>query len=335
MSRFAVYLHPETCRLSRPLEQVSFVGHSYPHYSAVRLSLERVLTGYRTLPVRLAAYEDYFRVHSKEYLGKLSALAAGDQLDAPPRLGAECAGYEYCLPGYLAGLGGMMEAIDRMKVGDVATAYCFSLGGHHAYSDWGHGYCLLNPQAAAARYAQEQGFSRILIVDWDIHHGDGTQSIFADDSTVYCVSVHSALDLYMGALRVLRAGTTIAGRDAGHRNIPLLDERFDEDVWSRAEMPGSFFRASESLSSIASALESAPWSPDLIMIFSGYDSHQEDCGKGITNWTNADYRRMTEQVLLLARHAGSPVLSVHGGGYNMPITISAAVSHVKTLAGEA
>jgi len=69
------------------------------------------------------------------------------------RLRALSAGYQY-------GLGGMLAAIDRMKAGVLDRAYCFFSGGHHAHADWGHGYCLLNPQAAAVRYAQERGFAK-------------------------------------------------------------------------------------------------------------------------------------------------------------------------------
>jgi acetoin utilization deacetylase AcuC-like enzyme len=124
-------------------------------------------------------------VHTPTYLDKLKRMAAGEEIAAAPRLSVECTGFEYCLPGYLYGLGGMLEAIDQMRSGALERAYCFSLGGHHAYADWGHGYCLLNPQAAAVRYAQKKGFEHVLVVDWDIHHGDRTQSIFAHDASVY------------------------------------------------------------------------------------------------------------------------------------------------------
>ena len=106
----------------------------------------------------------------------------------------------------------MYEAVRRMKASTLERAYCFSIGGHHAHPDWGHGYCILNPLAVTARYAQEQGFEKVLIIDWDHHHGDGTQAIFANDKTVYCISIHSAIDLYMSFQKVLRQGTTTAAQ---------------------------------------------------------------------------------------------------------------------------
>jgi len=139
------------------------------------------------LPRRKADYSEYSKVHTAEYLEKLSQMAAGKNLDEYPNLSLECSGLEYCLPGYQYGLGSMMTAVDEMKMGKLERAYCFCLGGHHAHPNWGHGYCLLNPLAAAARYAQQNGFHKVLIVDWDIHHGDGTQEIFENDSSIYCL----------------------------------------------------------------------------------------------------------------------------------------------------
>ena len=82
------------------------------------------------------------------------------------------------------------------------------------------------------------------------------------------------------------------------------------------------------------ALENLPWAPDLICLFSGYDSHRDDCGAGITNWINDDFIWLTRRVLELARRSNCPVLSAHGGGYQLPVTVSAAVEHVQTLAGD-
>ena len=347
MPRFATYLYPHTCYTSKPIDQIEFVGHSLPHFSRVRQELAEALSDHPTLPVRKGEYTEYLRVHTDDYLKRLKLMASDEPVDELPKLSIECTGFEYCLPGYLYGLGGMLEAIDRMRVGELQRAYCFSLGGHHAYADWGHGYCLLNPQAAATRYAKAQGFEMVLIVDWDIHHGDGTQSIFAHNVSVYCISIHSGMDLYMGVMRVLKEGTTTKGEEVGHCNIPLLNQVFDDDFFERTAMSGKFYRVHQSLEVFQTALEQVPWMPDLIMtcwlssvdatnikmIFSGYDSHRDDCGKGITDWTNENYEVLTQYVLDLANEAGCPVLSVHGGGYKLPVTIPAAVSHVKVLAG--
>ncbi|HEY3232537.1 MAG TPA: hypothetical protein VGJ87_25120 [Roseiflexaceae bacterium] len=143
---------------TKPPDTISFVGFSWPHIAS--------------------------------YLQQHQRMAADHPPDVLPQLSAECTGLEYCLPGYQAGLGGMLEAIDQMRAGALDRAYCFCLGRHHAYPDCGHGYCPPNQQAAAIRYAPAHGLPRVVIVDRDIHHGDGTQAIFANEPTVYCISIH-------------------------------------------------------------------------------------------------------------------------------------------------
>jgi acetoin utilization deacetylase AcuC-like enzyme len=332
MPKFATYLHPETRLTSKPIEQIRFIGHSLPHFARVREELARQLVDYPQVPLRQADFAEFRRVHNHAYLTALQRMAVDEPVGERPRLSAECTGYEYCLPGYQYGLGGMLAAIDRMKSGVLDRAYCFSLAGHHAYADWGHGYCLLNPQAAAVRYAQEQGFAKVLIVDWDIHHGDGTQSIFANDASVYCLSIHSLADLYMATQRVMKDGTTTAAEAVGHGNIPLLSEIYTDEMAGELGLSGKWYRAAESLAAFQAALDNVPWTPDLVCLFSGYDSHRDDCGAGVTNWTNDDFRWLTQRVLDQAKRSNCPVLSVHGGGYQLPVTVAAAVEHVHVLA---
>ncbi len=329
---FATYLHVETTLTSRPSDEIEFRGYSYPYFSQIRAELEKQLRHYPKLSLRKAEYSDYLKVHDKKYIQKLIAMASGEKVEEPPKLSIECKGLEFSLPGHLFGLGGMLQAIDEMKSGNLDRAYCFSPGGHHAYTDWGHGYCILNPLAATARYAQEQGFSKVLIVDWDIHHGDGTQSIFANDPTVHCISIHSAADLYMALVAGLRYGTTITGESLGHQNIPILGKMYDDNFIAQMNLDGDFYRAEQSLDVFRQSLNKVPWKPDLILILSGYDAHKEDQGRNIMDWTNEDFVSLTKLVLDFARKVGCPVLSQHGGGYTLPVAISAACSHVETLA---
>lgn len=332
--KFATYLHPECGLTSKPTDQVDWCGHSYPHYEQVRKLLAEVLHEYPSLPLRRVGLQEYASVHSPAYLRQLTDAAEGHSDGAQPKLNSECRGLIFCLPGYEYALGGMYEAIERMRCGSLNRAYCFALGGHHAHVDWGHGYCILNPQAAAARYAQKLGFKRILFVDWDIHHGDGTQAIFANDPTVYCVSIHSGIDLYMMKASRAYEGSTEAAAAVGHWNIPLVHGLFkDEFVTSSNMLPGKFYRATDSLPEFQKALENLSWKPDLICLCSGYDSHRDDCGADVTNWTNDDFSKLTQMVNDAAQSANCPVLSVHAGGYKIPVTIPAAVAHVRTLAG--
>ncbi|MFP4296270.1 MAG: histone deacetylase family protein [Spirulinaceae cyanobacterium] len=333
---FATYLHPQIFSTIKPLPEIKFSGYSLPHYNQVRQALVEALPNYPQLPLYKAHSRDYFRVHSRIYLQKLAAQALGKTLDNQakklPQCSRECQGLEYSLPGYLYGLGGMITAINAMRQGELERAYCFSMVGHHAHQTWGHGYCLLNPLAAAVRYAQTQGFHKVLIIDWDIHHGDGTQSIFSGDRSVYCVSIHNAVDIYMAKASSLQVGTTTVAEVVGHCNIPIIPDNFPVEVLAEEGITGDFYYGKESLTRFNQALENLPWQPNLITIFSGYDSHREDCGEATTNWTNNDFCQLTEMIVELARKYNCPILSTHGGGYNLPITVSAAIAHINTLA---
>ncbi|MFK7801810.1 MAG: histone deacetylase family protein [Anaerolineae bacterium] len=328
---FKIYLHPETCATSKPASEIDFVGKSYPHYAEIRRRLaDQIENNYQHLPLRIAKLEEFLSVHTQSYLSKLQSLSNGNKVE-DLRLGMECTGLEYCFPGYQAGLGGMQQAIDEMAEGGLDAAYLFSLGGHHSYSDWGHGYCLLNPQAVAVRYAQKKGFKKVLIIDWDIHHGDGTQSIFENDPDVHCLSIHSGLDLYMSLMRVIRQGSSKVGKEMGHTNIPLIHQAYSDQDVKELKYQGVVYRAEQSLEAFRNTLNHLDFEPDLITIFCGYDAHKDDCGEEITNWDENIFETMTQTVMNYAITKKCPILSIHGGGYNIDSTISSAVRHVTTL----
>ncbi len=335
MIAFSTYLYLHTFYTSKPLEEITFGGYSFPYYNRVRSRLEKELNHYPSLPLRKGELTRFLAVHTESYLKSLCLTALDKPLPPeckPLRESAECQGLEFCLPGYQYGLGGMMEAIDQMRKGKIERAYCFSMVGHHAHADWGHGYCLLNPQAAAVRYAQSQGFTRVLIIDWDIHHGDGTQSIFSHDPNTYCISIHSAVDLYMAKASDLTEGTTTVARRVGHCNIPIIPKDFPTESLYKLGLTGEYYTGNDSLTIFAESLRQLPWSPDLITIFSGYDSHRGDCGEKTTGWTNEDFCELTRLAIDLATGNGCPILSVHGGGYKIDVTVSAAIAHVNMLA---
>lgn len=130
----------------------------------------------------------------------------------------------------------------------------------------------------------------------------------------------------------LRYGTTVTGEALGHQNIPILGKMYDDNFITQANWGGEFYRAEQSLDVFRQALDKVPWKPDLILILSGYDAHKEDQGRNIMDWTNEDFGSLTKFVLDFAGKVGCHVLSMHGGGFTLPVAISAACSHVETLA---
>src|SRR5436190_12120709 len=110
MPGFAVYTDPQSIATSKPPDPIRFVGHSYPYFSKVFQELRTRLSHYPSLATRQADYPDYGRVHTQTYLETLIQMAADQPVPQLPKLSAECTGLEYCLPGYLYGLGGMFEA---------------------------------------------------------------------------------------------------------------------------------------------------------------------------------------------------------------------------------
>src|SRR5262249_11210681 len=95
---------------------------------------------------------------------------------------------------------------------------------------------------------------------------------------------------------------------------------------------GKVFLGTEAIPAFREALTAVPFEPDLVCIFSGYDAHQDDCGRKITNWTEQEFEVVTQLVLSRAGRCQCPVLSVHGGGYKLQTVIDSAARHVATLA---
>lgn len=326
----ATYFHPETCMTKKPVNQIEFIGQSLPYYDQVRNEIRKGLK-FNELPLRSVDIKEFYSVHSKDYIDTIVALS-NEEETGELEISAECYNLHYAVPGYEYGLGGIYSIIDLMKRGVLDRAYSFSLGSHHAFPGRGHGYCLLNTMAAGVRYAQSVGFKNVLIVDWDIHHGDGTQTIFENDESVYCIDIHSAVDLYMSMVKSIKLGTTTYGESVGYCNIPVMDANYPDDFFYKdLELTGNIYRADNVISQFEIELNRLPFSPDIIFIFDGHDSHVLDCGKDITNFDYNDFRTLTKLVKNTADKYNIPILSIPGGGYDLDVTAQSALVHVDEL----
>ena len=218
----------------------------------------------------------------------------------------------------LRAAGGVLNAVDAVVAGRAQNAFCaVRPPGHHATARRGMGFCLFNNVAIAARYAQRRhGIDRVLIVDWDVHHGNGTQEIFYSDASVFFFSTHQ-WPLYPGTGRANETGE--GAGDGTTMNFPFPAGS------GRAEILGA---VEDSLMPAAERFR-----PDLVLISAGFDSRIGDL-LGRFTLTDEDFADLTRAVMAIAdRHAKGRVVSMLEGGYNLDGLASAAASHVSALRG--
>ena len=267
----------------------------------------------QALPPREIAREDLLLAHTAEYLDLAEReiregagqLSTGDTSVGRASWEAAC-----------RAAGCALAAVDAVMEGRVANAFCaVRPPGHHASASRGMGFCVLNNVALAARHAQRRhGVRRALIIDWDVHHGNGTQDIFYDDASVFFFSTHQ-WPLYPGTGRASETGS---GSGRGMTlNCPLPAGSGRDEIFEAFE---------EKLLPAADALR-----PELVLISAGFDSRFGD-PLGNFTLTDSDFADLTRLALGIARkHAGGRLVSALEGGYNLGGLASAVAAHVSAL----
>lgn len=252
-------------------------------------------------------------VHSADYL---NTLRHARPLEGIGQIEADT----FISPGSLdtaaTALGGALAALDAVLLGEADNAFCaIRPPGHHAEIDTPMGFCLINTIAIVARQAQRKyGAERIAIVDFDVHHGNGTQDIFKVDPTVFFGSSHQ-MPLYPGTGKASETGV------GNITNTPL-----DPDSGG-AQMREAY------TSRILPAL--IDFSPDLILISAGFDAHRRDPLAQL-NWDGDDYAWLTGKLMDIAeRQCGNRIVSLLEGGYDLKGLAEGVSSHVALLMGGA
>ncbi len=213
-------------------------------------------------------------------------------------------------------VGGVMNAVEAVFAGKAKNAFCaVRPPGHHARPAQGMGFCLFNNIAIAARHAQRNhGAGKVAIIDWDVHHGNGTQDIFYEDGSVLFVSTHqSPLYPFTG-----HAEETGSGKGKGSTlNLPFPARTGIETI-------GAAFT-----DRILPALDR--FKPEVIFISAGFDSRIDD-PLGQFRLTDADFITLTRHLLEAAQtHCQGRLISVLEGGYNLSGLAKAVTAHVAEL----
>jgi len=262
---------------------------------------------------RTALASDIYLVHSPKYFQQVKKdveFGAGELSTGDTEVS------EHSLEVAMKATGGVLEAVDAVVKGKVRNAFCcVRPPGHHATPTKGMGFCVFNHVAIAARYARKMyRLERVLIVDWDVHHGNGTQEAFYEDGGVLFFSSHQEL-LYPGTGRREETGS---GKGAGLIvNAPLPEGSGYVDILAEMDT-----RLEEKV---------REFRPELVLISAGFDARAGD-PMGDFTLSDEEFGLLTRKVVGWAEEfAAGRLVSVLEGGYNLETLGGAAAAHVGAL----
>ncbi len=310
----AIYTHPD-CQLH---EMGRWHPESPQRLQAIedQLIASRIdtLLDYRSAP--LAQLADLQRVHTGEAIALVQdhVPAEGDEDNRYYPIDGDTSLNAHSWKAAMRAAGAAVAATDAVIDGELENAFCaIRPPGHHARPTVAMGFCLFNNVAVAARHALEaRGLQRVAIVDFDVHHGNGTEDAFIGEPRVLMVSFFQhPFYPYSGVHR--------EGSPANMINVPV-------PAFSKGD--------------VVRQLVTEKWlpalhahRPEMIFISAGFDAHKED-DLGQMGLVEADYAWMTEQIMGVAKeHAKGRIVSCLEGGYNLSALGRSVVAHVKTLAG--
>jgi len=258
----------------------------------------------------LADRAEVLRCHPEDYLARVEAAMPADgwtSLDADTHLSPGS------LEAALRGVGGCVAAVDAVIAGEVANAFvAMRPPGHHAETATAMGFCLFGNVAIAAKRALDHhGLSRVAVVDFDVHHGNGTQDLLWNEARVRFASTHQ-MPLYPGS-----GASHEVGAHGQITNVALPPGS------GGAEMRAAYDRV------IIPMLED--FAPEMILISAGFDAAAADPLANL-NWTTEDFAWVTGRICDVAdAHSGGRVVSTLEGGYDLDALAEGVAAHVQVL----
>ncbi|MFN7753780.1 MAG: histone deacetylase family protein [Pseudomonadota bacterium] len=303
------WLTHESCRLHD-------MGAGHPECPQRLDAIETMLRADAELGVAIereeapeASLEQLERVHDPRYVAAIVQAAPERGLR---QLDPDTAMNPHSLSAARHAAGAVVRATDRVVAGEVANAFCpVRPPGHHAEYGRPMGFCIFNGVATGAAHAlAAHGLDRVAIVDFDVHHGNGTEDIFRDEPRVMMVSTFQhPLYPYSG----------VDGRGERMVNVPLSSGADGRAL--RAAVEREWLPAFER------------FQPQMLFISAGFDAHRDDPLAGL-GWVEDDYAWVTRQLMAVAdRHCAGRIVSVLEGGYNLEALARSVRAHVRVLAG--